>query len=122
MQGIARVFIRLFKSVERVANRTGQGLIRHGAGKYGVNAVRRINISIPGMRVAYENLSEIDKAVVDEVVEYVTRDAFEYIDHHDDRTSYRLDTQSLEDAIMSHANEIFEAGKRALHARIRSHA
>lgn len=121
MRGITQVLLKLFQSARRVSAQTGRGLLRHGAGKYGVNAVRRINITIRGTKIAYQELNEFDKAVVDETVEYVTRFAAEYIDHHDEYTEYRIQELSLEDAVMSHAAEITEAAKRALHSRLRSH-
>ena len=66
--------------------------------------------------------NEIDKAVVDEVVEYTVRFAFEYIDHHDEHTEYRIQASSLDEVMMSHATEIKEAAERALYSRIRSHS
>jgi hypothetical protein len=121
MRAVAQVLMKLFKPAQRVSARSGQGLLRHGAGKYGVNAVRGLNLTVRGIRISYQELSAFDRAAVDEVVEYATRFAFEYINHHDEHTVYRIRANSLEDVVLSHAQEITEAAKEALYSRLRSH-
>ncbi|HVX63021.1 MAG TPA: hypothetical protein VHC19_20535 [Pirellulales bacterium] len=121
MRALAQTLSRLFKTASRVSARTGRGLLQHGTGKYAVNAVRNVNITVRGVRIVYHELNEFDKAVVDEVVEYATRFAYEYIDHHDENTRYRIAASSLDDVVMSHAREIMEAAEQALYSRLRSH-
>jgi hypothetical protein len=121
MRAIAQLLSKLFKTASRISARAGKGLLQHGTGKYAVNAVRRLDITIRGVRIAYHQLEEADKATVDEIVEYTTRFAFEYIDHHDENTRYRIQAASLEQVVASHAKEIFEAAQRALYSRLRSH-
>ena len=121
MQTIAQALIKLFKSAQRISTRTGKGLLTHGAGKYGVNAVRQLNLTVRGVKISYQELSTFDKAAIDEAVEYATRVAFEYIDHHDEHTQYRIQGASLDDVVLSHAREIKEAAEAALYSRMRSH-
>lgn len=122
MRAIAQGLFRLFKMASRISARTGQGLLQRGAGKYAVNAVRNLRITVRGVTVNYHDLAEADRAAVDEAVEYAVRFAAQYIDHHDQYTQYRIDENSLESVLMSHAEEIMEAAKGAFYSRIRSHS
>lgn len=96
-------------------------MLQHGSGKYAVKAVQSLNITIRGVKIAYNELNEFDKAAVDEAVEFTVRFAFEYIDHHDEHTPYRINASSLDEVVMSHAEEIMQAAERALRSRLRSH-
>jgi hypothetical protein len=121
MKQVAQLLAALFKVAKGVGTRTGRGLLQHATGKYAVRGVQRLNLRVGNVLLSYEKLNEFDQAVVKEVSEYASRFAWQYIDHHDEYTPYRIQGSSLEDVVWSHAQEIFDAGYAALQQRLRSH-
>lgn len=121
MGAILRALATLFRTGARISFRAARGLFQQGASRYAKNAVRALDITISGRRIAYHELSEFDQAVVDETVDYCIRFATEYVDHHDENTQYRVAHHELEDLLESHANEVMTAAKRALYSKLRSH-
>lgn len=118
---IIKTLTKLFNIAERVTLGTGKGLLRHGTGQYAARAVRSLELTLRGTRIAYSDLTAFDKAAVDEAVQYANRFAHEYMDHHDENTAYRIRANSLEEVVTSHAQEIVDAARNALYATMRSH-
>ena len=121
MKQVSQLLTVLFKIAKGIGTKTGRGLMQHASGKYAVRGVQRLNLRIGNVVLSYERLNEFDQAVVKEVSEYASRFAWQYIDHHDEYTPYRIQGTSLEDVVWSHAEEIFDAGYAALKQRLRSH-
>jgi len=121
-QHIVQALRKLFTVVGRIFERTGRNLAMHGAGQCGVQAVRRLNLSMGGVRIAYHQLGEQDKAVVDEAAICVVGFADQYFRHHKEKSEHRERLDSLENTLISHADEIMEAATNAVLARARSHA
>jgi hypothetical protein len=115
MQIIVQALTRLFRISSRLTVKTSRNLMTHGTAQCGINALRRFSVS-------YNELSEADRAVYNEVIQYTTRFAEQYIRHHDENHEYRMQGHSLEEVLQSHATEIFNAAKGALNSRVRSHA
>ena len=112
---------KLFGSAARISKSTARGLVRHGTGTLAKNAVKRLRIPIGnGYHLSYDQLNEADQEVVDEIVKYANHFAHEYIEHHEDAVNSRRKVTNLDDILMSHAEEIYEAGSRALGKYVRS--
>lgn len=115
MRIIVQALTKLFKAAPRLTVKTSRNLISHGTAQCGISALKKFSVT-------YNELNEADRAAFNEVVQYATRFASQYIQHHDENHEYRIQGHSLEEVLNSHATEIFNAAKGALNSRLRSHA
>lgn len=113
MLALVKNINKLFTVASRISARTFGGLAQHGLSQITVGAVRSIN------GLDYRTLSPYDKAAVDEAAKLVFQFAKEYVDHHDESKTFRLNS-TTEAAFLSHVQEIIEAADRALLNRFRS--
>lgn len=117
------VFTKTKTFAKGTGHRAAYGLVQHGAGTVAKGVVQRLRITTPSGKVlSYEHLHAEDRKVVDELVQFATRFCFQYADHHDEHSKYRMEHHEIEQIIEDHANEIAEAASEAVGQRIRSHA
>lgn len=117
----------LVKLVQRLTARASRGVIMYGTREFSVAAVREIDITVRGVRIAYKNLAPEDQKAVDEVVKYVVRFTDQYVQHTEEykkqREEYRRKFQrelTFEEYLDGHADEIVDAAMRAAIAQGRS--
>lgn len=127
LKEVEELLIRIFNGTKRFARgtggRAGYGLVQHGTGAVAKAAVRSLRIELRnGTILSYEHLSHDDQKVVDEVVQYAVRFCYQYADHHDDHTKYRMEHHEIDQIIADHASEITQAAIDAAAQRLRSHA
>ena len=121
MREIAQILKGLFELAKGIPARTGLGLLQHGTGKYAIQAVEGLNFTVRGVKIGLKELSEEEQTIVKESIEYMTRFAYSYMQHHDESVNYRLQAKSQDELFWSHAREIVDAGTSAFHSRLRSH-
>ena len=115
----------LLKHTQNAAKRVPRSalvsFIRQDASIFCRRVARKFRITVRGVEYSIEKLTEEDQHIVEVIIDCSTRLVQNYLEDHEEYTDERAREEDIENLLMSHASEIFEAGKSAVISQFGSH-
>lgn len=123
MKAIAQALKSLLKHTKHVAKRVPAtavaSFVRQDLNLFCKNVARKFRITLRDPKTlqeieySFEKLSKEDKEIVEDMIDYSTRLVQNYLDNHDKYADERKREEDIEALLLSHASELYEAGKKA---------